>query len=409
MGVRRLTWPDEPGYVNFRAFGPKDLIPGRVKNNTSGIMPCNRSPFTFGLPKRKNCVMKNFGPLIVTVLLLVFDHRVSVAQDQKPIRVGIIGLDNYQALDFTSQFHNPAAPEELKGLRVVAGYPGGSSDIPESVEQLPRWLPRFKDQGVEILDSVEAVRDRSDAILIMSLDGRTHLQDLMKVAKSGVPIYVGRPMAASLREVVKMFDFASTHDVPIFSCSQHRYVPGFRNMRGHEEVGNVLGADVWGGCPEDPLHPDTVWKGIHGIETLYTLLGPGCVTVTRASTPDCDVLTGVWNDGRIGSYRGIRKGAVTYRAMVFGDKGISPSGDYGYDVPKNWVAPHGEYWGYKGVAIQIATFFKTRKPPVSPEETMEIFAFMEAAHESKRRGGHPVSVADVLTEAQKAAKSSSSK
>ncbi|MFN8708026.1 MAG: gfo/Idh/MocA family oxidoreductase [Planctomyces sp.] len=349
--------------------------------------------------------MKIISARTVTVLFLLAGIHVSVADDAAPIRVGIIGLDNYQALDFTSQFHNPAAPEELKGLKVVAGYAGGSPDIQESVESLPKWLPGFKEQGVEILDSIEAVRDRSDAILIMSLDGRTHLEDLKKVGKSGVPVYIGRPMAASLPEVISMFEFASKHDIPLFSCSQHRYVPGFRNMRGHPEVGNVLGADVWGGCPEDPLHPDTVWKGLHGIETLYTLLGPGCLTVTRASTPDCDVLTGVWNDGRIGSYRGIRRGAVTYRAMVFGDKGISPSGDYGYDVPTNWVAPHGEYWGYKGVAIEIVRFFKTRQPPVSPEETMEIFAFMEAAHESKRRGGSPVSVAEVLTEAVKAAKS----
>ncbi len=350
--------------------------------------------------------MKFLSAWIVTVLFLLPGPGVSIAEDPAPIRVGIIGLDNYQALDFTSQFHNPAAPEELKGLKVVAGFAGGSPDIQQSVESLPRWLPVFKEQGVEILDSIEAVRDRSDAILIMSLDGRTHLRDLMKVAKSGVPIYIGRPMAVSLPEVIAMFDFASKHDVPLFSCSQHRYVPGFRNMRGHPEVGNVLGADVWGGCPEDPLHPDTVWNGIHGIETLYTLLGPGCVSVTRASTPDCDLLSGVWNDGRIGSYRGIRKGAVGYRAMVFGDNGISPSGDYGYDVPTNWVAPHGEYWGYKGVAIEIVRFFKTRRPPVSPEETMEIFAFMEAAHESKRRGGAPVSVAEVLTTAQKAANTS---
>ncbi|MFN9973863.1 MAG: gfo/Idh/MocA family oxidoreductase, partial [Phycisphaerae bacterium] len=154
---------------------------------------------------------------------------------------------------------------------MVAGYAGGSPDIQESVESLPKWLPGFKEQGVEILDSIEAVRDRSDAILIMSLDGRTHLEDLKKVGKSGVPVYIGRPMAASLPEVISMFEFASKHDIPLFSCSQHRYVPGFRNMRGHPEVGNVLGADVWGGCPEDPLHPDTVWKGLHGIETLYTL------------------------------------------------------------------------------------------------------------------------------------------
>ena len=105
---------------------------------------------------------------------------------------------------------------------------------------------------------------------------------------------------------------------------------------------------VWGGCPEDPLHPDTIWKAVHGVETLYTIMGPGCVSVTRASTPDTELVTGVWKDGKIGTYRGIRKGAVTYRAMVFGEKGISPSGDYGYDVPTKWVARMASTWATKG-------------------------------------------------------------
>jgi hypothetical protein len=137
------------------------------------------------------------------------------------------------------------------------------------------------------------------------------------------------------------------------------------------------------------------------VETLYTIMGPGCTSVTRASTEETELVTGVWQDGKIGTYRGIRKGAVGYRAMVFGDKGISPSGDYGYDVPTKWVAPHGEYMGYKGLAIELAKFARTGKPPVSPEETIEIFTFMEAAHQSKARGGVPVKLADVLAETRK--------
>lgn len=316
------------------------------------------------------------------------------------IKVGIVGLDNYQALDFTTQFHSPTAPPELRGLRVVAGYAGGSPEIEESVTSLPKWLPLLQEQGVEILDSVAAVADRADAILIMSLDGRQHLQYLRQALRRGKPIYVGRPMACSLPEVIEMFEIARQNEVPLFSCSQHRFVPGFRGMRNHPEVGEVTGCSVWGACPIDPLHPGTVWKGIHGIETLYTIMGPGCQSVTRASTGDADLLTGVWKDGKIGTYRGIRKGAVGHRAMVFGDKGISPSGDYGYDVPVNWVAPHGEYWGYKGIAIQIANFFKTKELPVNPDETIEIFAFMEAAHQSTIRGGVPVELAEVIANAR---------
>jgi predicted dehydrogenase len=319
-----------------------------------------------------------------------------------PIKVGVIGLDNYQALAFTQLFHDPKAAGDLKGIRVVAAYMGGSPDIEESVVSLPKWAPEMKKAGVDILDSVEKVVAKSDALLLMSLDGRAHLPHVRAVAKSGKPVYVGRPLAGSLADVVRILDLAKESKLPLFSCSQHRFSPGFSGMRDHPEVGKVLGCSVWGGCPTEPHHAELFWHAVHGVETLYTIMGPGCESVTMASTPAAELVTGVWKDGKIGTFRGIRKGAVKYRALVFGDKGISPSGDYGYDVPKGWVAPHGEYMGYKGVAIEIGKFFRTKRPPVSPEETLELFTFMEAAHQSKAKGGVPVKLADILAATRKA-------
>ena len=40
------------------------------------------------------------------------------------------------------------------------------------------------------------------------------------------------------------------------------------------------------------------------------------------------------------------------------------------------------------------------KPPVDAAETIEVFAFMEAADESKRRGGAPVSLKNVVQNAR---------
>ena len=51
---------------------------------------------------------------------------------------------------------------------------------------------------------------------------------------------------------------------------------------------------------------------------------------------------------------------------------------------------------YSPLLKDVVKFFQTRVAPVSPEETVEIMAFMEAADESKRRGGAPVSIADVM-------------
>jgi hypothetical protein len=52
--------------------------------------------------------------------------------------------------------------------------------------------------------------------------------------------------------------------------------------------------------------------------------------------------------------------------------------------------------GYEGIARELGKFFKGGPLPVSHAETLEIFAFMEAAHESKRTGGAEVKLSTIL-------------
>lgn len=326
----------------------------------------------------------------------------SAAFPAEPVRVGIIGIDNYQSLAFTQLWHKP--PEDnpdLLGLKVTVAWRGGSPDIEETLVDIKRWEPRLVEQGVKFEDSIEAVLKQCDAVMVMSIDGRAHLKQTELALKAGKPTYIGRPMAASLEDVIAIFDLAKKYDTPVFSCSQHRYSPGFIGMRNHPEVGEVIGCNVYGGCPTVPHHPDLFWHSVHSFDTLYTIMGPGAVSVTRARTDDAELITGVWKDGRIGSYRGIRRGALKYSATVFGDKGVAPAGIYGYAAPVNGVVPKGRYKGYEGVATEIAKFYRTRKLPIEPEETLELFGFMEAAHESHRRGGVPIKIADVIATARK--------
>ena len=339
---------------------------------------------------------------IAAVILGGFILTANFVQAATPVRVGILGFDSYQALAFTQLFHTPPADNpDLVGLRVVAAWPGGSPDLEQTTVDIARWRPDLVRQGVRIVDSVADVLSESDVVMVMSLDGRVHLELVKQALRAKKPVYVGRPMAASLDDVIEIFQLAEQHQTPLFSCSQHRYSPGFIGMRNHPEVGKVLGCSVYGGCPIVSHHPDLFWHAIHSIETLYTIMGPGAVTVTRAHSAETELVTGIWKDGQIGTYRGIRKGAVKYSALVFGDKGVAPAGMYGYAAPVNGVVPKGRYMGYEGVATEIAKFYKTRKLPISPEETIELFAFMEAAHESKRLNGIPVQLNDVLTAARK--------
>ncbi|MBN8850322.1 MAG: dehydrogenase [Sphingobacteriales bacterium 50-39] len=292
------------------------------------------------------------------------------------IKVGIIGLDTEHSVAFTRTFHAPDAPADVAGFRVVAACPHGSRDIASSLAMIPGFTEEMKKMGVEITDSIEVLLTKVDVVLLETNDGRLHLEQALPVLKARKPVFIDKPIAASLADAVAIFKAAKEYSVPVFSSSSLRYMSSAREIvKG--KVGKVTGADVYGPAVIEKTHPDLFWYGIHAIETLYTVMGTGCQTVTRTYTEGTDVVVGVWKDGRIGTFRGIREGAQDFGGHAFGDKGI---------------AVIGPWEGYRPLVVEIATFFRTGRAPVSPEETVEIFAFMEAAERSKQQGGASVSL-----------------
>jgi hypothetical protein len=335
------------------------------------------------------------SPALALGLTLLWTPATPAAKAVRPLRAGIIGLDTSHVVAFTGLLNGPKAKGVLAQVRIVAAFPGGSPDLPDSKDRLAGFTKKLRDDfKVEIVDSIEALLKKVDVVFLESVDGRPHLNQVLPVFKAGKPVFIDKPVAGSLADAVQIYALAARYKVPCFSSSSLRFSPGILKMRHDPKVGDVIGCSAYGPCPLEPHHPDLFWYGIHGVETLFTIMGPGCKSVVRVHTREADLVVGTWKDGRLGTFRGIRKGTAGYGAMVFGTKGISPSGGYG---------------GYEPLVVEICKFFKTGKPPVSAEETIEIFAFMEAADESKRKGGVPVTLESVLVKARAAIGKSNSK
>ncbi|MBA4105213.1 MAG: dehydrogenase [Pirellula sp.] len=289
------------------------------------------------------------------------------------------------ALPWTKILNDPNAAGELADIKVVAGYPGGSTDIPQSMELLKAQLRPVSELGVEMVDSIEEMLEKVDVVMILSIDGRKHLEQVRPVFEAGKPVFIDKPIAASLSEAMEIFRLAEKHNTPCFSSSSLRFAKQTLNVRNDPRLGELVGCDQYAPCALEAHHPDFFWYGIHGVEPLFTIMGRGCESVTRVHTDGTDMAVGVWKGGRIGTFRGIRDGQSGYGSTVFGTKGILPGG--GFD-------------GYEPLLVEIVRFFKTGKPPVSAEETLEIFAFMEAADQSKRLGGRPVTLESVMQQAR---------
>lgn len=327
---------------------------------------------------------------IIVVLLAGLAFAASApadGQDKGPIKIGIIGLDTSHVPAFTAMFNNPKAEGDLAGFKVVAGFPGGSKDVAASHTRVEKFTQELRDKyGVEIVASIDTLLTKVDVVLIESVDGRPHLEQAIPVFKAGKKVFIDKPIAGSLADAILIFELAKKHQTPVFSSSSLRFATGVQAVKRDAKLGKILGCDSFGPCEIEPHHPDLFWYGIHGVESLYTLMGPGCKSVSRTHTKDADVAVGTWNDGRIGTYRGLRSGKKDFGNVVFAEKAT--------------LSTEPDKAGYKPLVVEIAKFFRTGTPPVSAEETVEIAAFMEAADESKRQNGTAVTLESVMQKAR---------
>jgi hypothetical protein len=292
------------------------------------------------------------------------------------LRLGIVGTDTSHAVAFASLLNDAASQDHLPGARIVAAYKGGSPDIPDSAGRVDKYAGELHSKyGVEIVPDIATLLTKVDAVLLESVDGRTHLAQFREIVKGHKPVFIDKPLASSLRDAFEIAKIAKEAGVPWFTSSSLRFSDGMAALR----IAGLNGASVWAPGPQEAHHElDLSWYGIHGVEMLYTILGSGCEQVWRTSTSDQDVITGRWKDGKIGVLRLIRPYS-SYGATVFSPKEVRSNEK---DL----------YTGYRVLVVEILKFFETGVSPVPQQETLEMFEFMDASQRSVKAGGAPVPI-----------------
>ena len=333
--------------------------------------------------------MKELVRVILLVIAFITIVRIgppaqqTIAQTQE-IKVGMIGLDTSHVTAFTKLLNDKSDPHHIPGARVVAAFKGGSPDVESSRTRIDRFTAELKDKwGVEIVDSIEELCKKVDVALLESVDGRPHLSQVRPVFAAKKRVFIDKPFAASYADAREIVRLSRESGTPFFSSSSLRFADDLQAMKRDEKLGALLGAFTYGPAPTEPHHPDLFWYGIHAVEMLYTLMGPGCESVTRVHADGVDVVVGKWKDGRVGTMRGIRDGKQDYGAVAFGAK-------------SNLATPTSMKSDYRNLLVEIVKFFQTVAPPVPPEETLEIMAFMEAADMSKTRGAAAVMLKEII-------------
>jgi predicted dehydrogenase len=295
----------------------------------------------------------------------------------KPLRAGIIGTDTSHVPQFVKIFHSHP---EWK-IKIVAAFKGGSPDLPLSANRIEGFAKTIQDQGVELVDSIEALLAKVDVVLLTSVDGRPHLAQVTPVFKAGKRVFIDKPLAASLEDARQIVALSRQTRTPFFSTSSLRFHPELPALRANTSLGNIKRVEATYVLNKVEFHPDLFYYGIHGVEALYAVMGTGCTTLSRKLEGDIDVTTCTWKDGRVGVYRGLPKGDAKQPLIrMTGEKGTAETTGTNDN---------------EAISRAIAEFFHTGRSPVDVAQTIEVFEFMTAAQLSKERGGAEVKLAEL--------------
>ena len=211
-----------------------------------------------------------------------------------------------------------------------------------------------------------------DVILLESLDGRRHLKEAIPVFEAKKPVFIDKPLAANYDDAKEIVRLAKEHNCPMFSSSSLRFDYNVLEAKADTSFGKVFGADAVTYASLELTNPGFFWYGVHGLEILYTFMGRGCSKVFCEKTESTHLITGVWEDGRVGTVRGVRGYFCDYSVVLFGEKQFK-------QVISSSKVPF-----YAQLIRHIVEFFNTGIPPVEAEETLEMMQFMEAAYISER-------------------------
>lgn len=293
------------------------------------------------------------------------------------IRLGILDFDTSHAVEFTKRLnHTEGTPKEqfVEGAKVVVGCPGESRLSAERIEGFTAQMKKF---GVPLVEKPVDMIGKVDGMLIEAVDGTVHLERAKPFLEAGIPCFIDKPFTCSTADAKRIVGLSEKHKAPVFSASALRYAPEVVGYAADPKAGKLIGCAVWGPASLSPVperNAGLYHYGIHPVEVLYALMGPGCKRVSCVHEKGVDAVTGHWKDGRVATLRGLRDGASGYGFTGFAEQGIKS-----VTVGTSLI--------YRELLKKIVEFFETKKPPVDPTVTVEIMAFIEAANKSATNHG----------------------
>ena len=224
-----------------------------------------------------------------------------------------------------------------------------------------------------VVDRPEEVIGEVDAVIIATDDGEDHVRRAAPFVEAGLPVFVDKPLAVNLSELRQFRDWRRA-GARILSSSGLRYAPEIAELRGQtwKWLSNSTGKTL-------------ERYGIHALEPLFVLLGPGFKEVAWAGTGNSCIVSASHACGAMATIAVLPEATGAFGVL----QGYGPDGH-------KLVRTKNTYLAFRGQLLAAIEWFRTGNDPYPFEHTIELMAVLIAARESRAKGGPAVTVDSVL-------------
>jgi predicted dehydrogenase len=287
------------------------------------------------------------------------------------LQLGVVGIDSSHLAEFSMRINALHAAGQTR-CQVTQMWTDGHHDMP--AEHVEKWRMQAEGHGVVGCDNLKDMLDAVDGVMVLTVNGYRHLEHASEALKRGLPTYIDKPLTCDLDQARQVLGMAREHGARCYSASSLRFAAEVEQATLDTTLGDVVAIDAYGPGQLSDAMPGLFYYGVHTIEMVDALWGPGVARVRCESMPDRDVLHLAYHDGRFASLRMERAGAYDFGATLQGREGI-----HSFKVDFDGV--------YDRLIVGMTAFFEGGEPPASLERIVENVAVMEAGNRSAGEGG----------------------
>jgi len=228
-----------------------------------------------------------------------------------------------------------------------------------------------------VVDRPEDVIGEVDAVIIATDIGSEHVERARPFIEAGIPVFIDKPMTDNLEDL-KTFIEWNRQGKPFMSSSSMRYAKEF--------IPYQISTSNLGELRYVSITTPKSWEtyGIHALEAIYPIIGPGFESVINTGTKERNVVHLTHKNGT--------DVVVIASKDMYGGFGLLTLGGTKDSVQSRFSD---SFYSFKTQLESFVSYLRTGERPFDFSQTVELMKIVIAGNESRELGGKRINLSDM--------------